>query len=209
MKKRVVLFVALFLISAIIYAQTIENIEYISSFNDGLAAIKQDNQWGFINKSGDIAINFRNDLVTTKLNDGDYPIFKSGRCLIKKEKNGILYFGYIDTSGKTVIDPQYLNANNFNDNEAVTLKLKKEELGKNEVLDKNIVYYKYFEVVIDENGNIKSYLTPKGFNVVLDRQHLRTPPKITSKRISDNLYAVLDQNKKWTIQVINEESDFE
>ena len=35
--------------------------------------------------------------------------------------------------------------------------------------------------------------------MVLDRDFLREPPKITSKRISDKLYAVKNKNKKWTI----------
>ncbi len=204
MKKGVNLFTALLLFSAIICAQTIENIDYISDFNDGLAAIKKNNQWAFINKEGDIVIDFRNDLVTTKFNDGDFPIFYNERCLIKKEHEGISYFGYIDTYGKTVIESQYLNAYNFNNDEAIVLVLIKQEIGENEALGKNIVYYRYYEAVIDINGHVKVYLTPKGFNVVLDKQHLRTPPKITSRRILDNLYAILNDNKKWTIQTIKD-----
>ena len=204
MKKGVILFTALFLFSAIIYSQTIENIDYISGFNDGLAAIKKNNQWAFINKEGAIVINFRTDLVTTKLDDGDFPVFYNERCLIKKEHEGISYFGYIDTSGKTVIEPQYLNAYNFNNDEAIVLVLIKQEIGENEALGKNIVYYRYYEAVIDTNGHVNFYLTPKGFNVVLDKQHLRTPPKITSKQISNNLYAVYNNNKKWTIMSIKQ-----
>lgn len=209
MKKEIILVTILFLMSAFAFAQTIENINYISSYNDGLAAIKKDNQWAFINTKGDIVITFRSDLVATNHDDGEYPIFKSERCLISKEKDGISYFGYIDIFGKTVIEPQYLNALNFVDNEAIVLVLIKEELGGNDVLGKNIVNYKYYDAVIDNNGHVIQYLTPKGFNVNLDKKYLRTPPKITSKRISDNLYAVLDENKKWTIQKINKESDFQ
>ena len=209
MKKRVILVVTLFLISAITYAQTIENVDYISEFNNGVAAIKKNNQWAFIKKEGHIVVDFRTDLATTKFDNANYPIFMNGRCIIKKEKDGILYFGYIDISGRTIIEPQYLNASNFINNEAMVLKLVKEEAGKNKVLGKNIVYYKYFEVTIDPNGNIKNYLTPKGFNVVLSKQHLRTPPRITSKRISDNLYAILDKNNKWSIKIIKAESNSE
>jgi len=202
MKKGVILLVVLFLISIFSSAQSLENIDYISSFNDGLAAIKKNNQWGFINKDGAIVLSFRSDLVTTKCDDGEYPIFKDGRCLIAKNNNGISYFGYIDISGKTMIDPQYLNATNFINNEAIVLKLVKEEIGKNDVLGKNIVAYKYYEVTIDTNGQINQYLTPNGFNVVLDKNHIRKPPEITSKRISDNLYAIMDINNKWTIKMI-------
>lgn len=199
MKKVVILLVVLFLIPVFVVAQSIENLDFISPFNDGLSAIKKDNQWAFINQEGAIVINFRNDLVTTKFNDGNYPVFVNNRCLIMKEINGISYFGYIDTSGKTIIDTQFLNAQNFQNNEAIVLKLTEEFIGKNDVLGKNIVQYKYYEVIIDTDGNINQYLTPKGFNTVLDKKYIKTPPKITSRRISDNLYAIYGENKNWTI----------
>lgn len=199
MKKVVILLVILFLIPVFLGAQTIENLDFISPFNEGLCAIKKDNQWAFINQDGSIVINFRNDLVTSKFNDGNYPIFFNNRCLTKKEINGISYFGYIDSSGKTIIDTQFLNAQNFENNEAIVLKLTEELIGKNDVLGKNIVQYKYYEVSIDTNGNINQYLTPKGFNTVLDKTYLKTSPEITSKKISDNLYAIYGENKNWTI----------
>jgi len=49
MKKVVILFVVLFLTPFYLGAQTIENVDFISPVNDGLAAIKKDNQWAFIN----------------------------------------------------------------------------------------------------------------------------------------------------------------
>jgi hypothetical protein len=199
MKKVALLFVVLILVPVFLVGQTIENLSFISPFNEGLAAIKKDNQWAFINQEGSIVLNFRNDLVTTKLNREEYPVFINNRCLISKEINGISYFGYIDTTGKTIIEPIFLNAQNFENNEAIVLKLTEELIGKNDVLGKNIVQYKYFEVVIDPDGNIHQYLTPKGFNIVLDQKYLKTPPAITSKRISDGLYAVFSENKKWTI----------
>lgn len=199
MKKIVLLFVVLFLTPVCIRAQPVENLDFISPFNEGLSAIKKDNQWAFINKEGAIVVNFRNDLVTTKCNDGEYPIFVNNRCLIVKVIGGISYFGYINTNGNVAIEPEYLNASNFIDNEAIVLKLIKEEIGENDVLGKNIVQYKYYDVILDTNGNIKQYLTPKGFNMVLDKKYLKKPPKITSKRISNNLYAVVNKNKKWTI----------
>ena len=45
----------------------------------------------------------------------------------------------------------------------------------------------------------KDFLNPKGTNFVLDKKFLRKPPKITSKKISDSMYAVLSENKKWKI----------
>ncbi|WP_347925567.1 WG repeat-containing protein [Pontimicrobium sp. SW4] len=202
--KKIIMFTLLVLISVSSFTQTTENLDYISPFTEGIAAIKKDNQWAFINKDGDIIVKFRNDLVTTKSPDGDYPIFKNGRCLIVNKKNGISYFGYINTFGKTVIEPRFLNATNFKNNTATVLELKKEEIGKNIALDKVVVYYKYYEVTIDRDGNVKNYLTQKGNNVVLDKKFLRNPPKFTSKQISDNLVATKNEKGKWTIKKIIE-----
>lgn len=203
MKKAIILFALIVIIPLLGISQTIENIDYISPFNNDIAAIKKGDNWAFINKEGDIVINFRNDLVSTKTDEGTYPIFKNDRCLIIKKKNKISYFGYIDKNGETVIEPQFLNATSFNNEVAIALKLIKENVGKNEILDKNVVYYRYYEVTINPNGNIKSYLTDKGVNVILDKNHLKKPPKIMSYQISDNLIAVKTENSKWIINNIN------
>lgn len=43
-----------------------------------------------------------------------YPMFHEGRYLItKKVEDGIPLYGFIDTSGKTVIEPQFLNVYPF------------------------------------------------------------------------------------------------
>lgn len=203
MKKAVILFLAIVIIPFFGYAQSIENVDYISPYHNGMAAIKKDGQWAFINNKGDVVVNYRTDLVLTKSKDKSYPIFYDNRCIIEQKKNGISYFGYIDTSGKTIIEPQFLNAYNFNNGSALALELIKENITKNTALGKNIVYYKYFEIVIDSNGDVKHYLNPSGVNVVLDRKYLKVPPKITSKRVSDNLYAIRNKNKSWNIIRIN------
>lgn len=199
--KKVLIF--LLLIPFFTFSQTTAELDFIAPFSDGVAAVKKANLWGFINDKGVIVINFRNDLVLTKFDDGNYPIFKNNRCIISSQKEGVIYFGYIDKTGETLIAPKFLNASNFKDNEAIVLELIKNQLGENEILGKNIVYYRYFEVTIDIDGNIKNYLNPKGVNVVLDKVSLLTQPKITSKRISNNIYAVLNENRKWTIVTIN------
>tara|TARA_R110002049_G_scaffold46286_4_gene134725 strand:- start:13537 stop:13722 length:186 start_codon:yes stop_codon:yes gene_type:complete len=60
MKK---LLIVLLLIPVFVFAQTPEELDFVASFNDGIAAIKKDGSWGFINDRGTIAIPFRNDLV--------------------------------------------------------------------------------------------------------------------------------------------------
>ncbi|WP_142785912.1 WG repeat-containing protein [Changchengzhania lutea] len=195
--------IILLIIPVLAFTQTTKALDFVAPMYDGVAAIKKDNSWGFVNDKGAIIIDFRNDLVLTKFDDGRYPIFKDGRCLISEKKAGITYFGYIDKKGETIIQPKFLNASNFDNDKALVLHVIKEKLGKNELLGKNIVYHRYYEVTIDTDGNIKDFLNPKGINIALDKKFLRTPPKITSEKISNNLYAVLDENKKWSIVSIN------
>ena len=199
MKKAMSLFLLLLIAPLLVNTQTIENLDYISPFHDGFAAVKKDNLWAFINTNGEIVINFRNDLVATNSEDGNYPIFIEGKCLIEKKIDGISYYGFIDTSGKIVVTPQFLNVSNYLNNVALAIILRKEVLGKNEVLNKNLISYKYYEVSIDSKGNIIKYLSPKGVVVVIDKNHTLKTPKITSKRISENLCAVIDDNNQWAL----------
>ncbi|WP_373056398.1 WG repeat-containing protein [Zunongwangia sp. H14] len=183
--------------------QSIENVDYISPFNNGYAAVKKGVKWGFIDEKGTLVINYRDDLVLTKTDSATYPIFSNERSLIVNKKNGISYFGYIDKLGKTVIEPQFLNATNFKKNKTIVLKLIKENLGVNDVLMKNVVNYHYFEVVIDSDGEIDQYLTKDPTHITLSKEYLNKPPGITSKFISANLIAIRDNNKKWRIKNIN------
>lgn len=184
------------------FAQPIENIDFISPFNNDVAAIKKGNLWAFIDTNGTMIIDFRPDLVSEKIGNDNYPIFKNNRCLISQKKDGISYFGYIDKTGKAVIEPQFLNATHFENNKAVVLKLEEEYVGDNTILDKKVISYKYFEVVIDDQGDTKNYLDFNGIAVALDKKYLYEPPKIIRHLISDSLYAYLNRNKKWVIEKI-------
>lgn len=204
MKKATILFLMVIIIPIFAVAQSIENVDFISPFHDAVAAIKKDGKWAFINEEGKLIIDFRADLVTTKTEDGNYPIFNSDRCKIVDVKAGISYYGYIDKTGKTVIEPQFLNATNFNNKVATVLKLIKENVGRNEILGKNVVYYKYYEAIIDTNGTVIVYLNPEGVNVVLDKKFTRKPLHFKSRQLSKHLYAFLNENKRWRIIKINE-----
>ncbi|HNP67683.1 MAG TPA: WG repeat-containing protein [Aequorivita sp.] len=199
MKK---LLITLVLIPFIGIAQTFENLDYISPFNDGVAAIKKGNEWGFIDQEGKLIIDFRNDLVVTKTDNANYPIFEDDRCLIAHHKDGVLYYGYINKEGETVIAPQFLNATNFNNKKAIALKVHKETIGYNDIFKKDVVNYHYFELVIDENGNTIDHLTQLAIHVSPKDKNDKNPPAITSKLISENLVAVKGNNKKWRIKKI-------
>ena len=203
MKKSVILVLALFFLPFFGFAQTIENVEFISPFHDEVAAIKKDGKWAFIDMNGQIIIDYRTDLVLTKIDKWEYPIFTDGRCQIVEEKEGISYYGFIDKSGKVIIEPQFLNTTNFINGVAIALKLDRQVIGKNTALDKELVNYRYFEVLINTDGEVTYYLTQDGVNIVLDKDYYESTPEITSKYLADNLYAVQSKNKKISIIKVN------
>lgn len=200
MKKFVI---ALLLIPYLGIAQTLENLDYISPFNDGVAAIKKGNEWGFIDQEGKLIIDFRNDLMVTKTDNANYPIFEDDRCLIAHHKDGVLYYGYINKEGETVIAPQFLNATNFNNKKAIALKVHKETIGYNDIFKKDVVSYHYFEVVIDKTGTTIDHLTQLALHVSPQNIKNSGSPTITSKFISANLVAVKGNNSKWQIKKID------
>jgi len=199
MKKVSILFICFIIVPIYTMAQSIADVDFISPFHSEVAAIQKDGQWAFMNMEGDLVIDFRTDLVSTTTEDGDYPMFNNNRCPIVEIKDGISYFGFIDKTGKTVIEPSFLNCSDFSNGISIVLKVDKQVIAKNTALGKDMVNYRYFEVLIDTNGDITYYLNQDGVNVVLDKDFLRAVPSITSKQITENLYAVKNKNNSWNI----------
>ena len=200
MKKIMILFI---LIPFLGFSQIKDKLDYISPYNEGFSAVKKGNQWAFINLKGNIVIDFRDNLVLTETNNKKYPVFINERCLISEKKDGISYFGYIDTSGTTIIEPQFLNATNFDEEFAIAIELYKEILGKNNILNKQTVRYESTEVIINKSGIIIRKLTePKG--LALSRNYINKPPKISSKIIAENLFSALGKDNKIIIKKIKE-----
>lgn len=204
MKKVIILGLACIIIPILSIAQSITDIDFVSPIHNEVAAIQKDGKWAFINKEGHQIIDFRTDLVTTNTENGDYPMFNNNRCPIVEIKAGISYFGFIDKSGQTVIEPLFLNTTDFEDGTAIALELDKKFITRNTALGKDMVNYRYFEVLIDTNGKITYYLTQDGVNIVLDKDFLREVPRITSNRITKDLYAVKTNKNTWNIINIQE-----
>jgi hypothetical protein len=202
MKNSFYLHLFIFFLPFICFSQNIKNIDFIAPYNDSLAAVKQDNKWGFIDAQGNLVINFRDDLVVSNYKEGSYPVFSNNRCVFTEEKEGIKYFGYINKAGETAIKPRFLNASAFNNERATALEIVSDTIGFNNILKKPVVKYKYFEVLIDANGNILAYLTQTPKGIVLSADFVKEPPKITSKLINSNLVAVRNENKTWDINKI-------
>ncbi len=184
-------------------SQIIENINEVTPFHEELAAIKKGEKWAFINTKGDIVIDYREDLVPSETDKkSTYPHFSDGRCLIKQMKDGILYYGYIDKTGKTVIEPEYLSAIPFHKGYAIVLKIAKEELGKNDLLDKKVVSYSYDEVVIDPKGAIKTHLSGPE-HLIFSKDKLKKRPTVQSYFLSPNLVVAKTKSDHWKIYALD------
>lgn len=203
MKKLVVLLLTASFLSITSFAQNLKDIDFIAPFHEDMAAVKKGEKWSFINTEGTLAFSFRNDLVVTNFDGTSYPVFNNDRCLISLVKDGISYFGYIDKQGKTVIKPQFLNASNFDNGQAIVLRLDKEKQGDDgNVLGQNIVDYSCVTVLINDKGDVIKYLSDWK-KITLSSRVIKEPPMIGAKLLSDNLFAVLENNK-WVIKKLNE-----
>lgn len=188
------------------YSQLMDGIDQLSPFHDGLASVKKGNQWGFMDSNGKMAVDFRNDLVSSPAVDSwslagaelkKYPVFHEDRCLFSKEIDGIRYYGYIDKSGKEAIAPTYVNATNFKNGYAIVMVYTKEVVGKNQLLGKDVVEHKVEEMVIDTSGKVVTPLFNEK-NYVPEKIK-SSPPPITGKFLGNNLVAVQNEDQKWMI----------
>lgn len=204
MKNLITILTLLMILPTIAIAQ-IESTQYdeIAPFNEGLAAVRVGNQWGFINEEAEMVIALRDDLVWNSEADTNipgvmgirYPEFKNGRCMVQvfKEDN-IPYYGFIDITGKTVIQPEYLNITQFDYNKAVGIYVRQTFQGKNEIkLD--IIEYIFTEVLVNTNGEI---IWP-----IAEREHILTAkrryetPELRAKLIAENLLVFKTKDNKW------------
>jgi len=83
--------------------------EAAGDFHEGLAAIKRDGKWGFIDKTGKVVIAPQYDYVRQ---------FSEGLAAVQKDGK----FGVIDKTGKEVIASQYDNAYFFSEGLAMVKK---------------------------------------------------------------------------------------
>lgn len=204
------LFIRLFmllLLPFIATSQMVKNADFIAPLDEGYAAVKSNNQWGFIDESGKLIMDFRTDLisndqVTTEVDLGVasqlYPVMVEERAIIKKQVNGIDYYGFINPTGKIVIEPRFLNVSNFKEGFALALAVSEDVLGENKALGKRVVSYSYDVVLIDSEGTIVKYLCGP-FKVSLSKDKLKKAPPIVVKDISENLIAVKTPKGKWEV----------
>ncbi|TXD48659.1 WG repeat-containing protein [Polaribacter sp. IC073] len=180
-------------------AQQHTNLESIGNFNEGLMAISNGDSWGFIDKSGSIVIDFRKDIVATYK---EPPVFKNGLCLIKEEREDVVYYGYMNTKGKTIINPEYIVAKAFENGFARVINYYKTNTGTN-VFDQNVVYYSYNELIINTENTSVLYIGAPHKLLLNKLKAQQNIPVINSKFINDHLISVKEDDNTYSIYNLN------
>ncbi|MGB5434875.1 MAG: WG repeat-containing protein [Maribacter sp.] len=210
MKNKITYLIVLLILPLITSAQT-ENTTYdeIAPFNEGLAAVRIGNQWGFIDENAKLVIDFRDDLVWNQNADTSipgvlgirYPQFKNGRCMIQQLKvNNIPFYGFIDTSGEMVIQPEYLNITEFDQENAIGIYVREMYQGQNEIkLD--IVEYIFTEVVVNINGEIVWPIAEREHALTAKRRY--EVPELRAKLIGKDLLVFKTKDNKWETKKLN------
>ena len=195
MKHSILIVLLIATLPFFVNAQVLTKIDKVTPFQEGLGGVKKGDSWGFIDSKGTLIVDYRKDIVS---HNGD-PVFSDGLCLIQETRDGITFYGYINTKGEKVIPTEYLDATPFENGYARVIKYYKEDTGSTNALGKNIVNYSYNELVIDtKNETIQHLRGPN--HLLFDSSHLQqNPPVITSTFINDNLIAVRLKDNTYTI----------
>ncbi|WP_222983393.1 WG repeat-containing protein [Flagellimonas meishanensis] len=217
MKKLIFLSLILVLLPFVGIAQTLEAINKpkikglsdVAPFSEGLAAVRKGDQWGFMDHTGELVIDFRGDLVWNQNADVTrsdvkgiaYPQFKNGLCPIKEIKDeDIAYYGFMDTKGQVVIKPDYLNLTEFEDGKAIGVFCRRTFRGKNS-FQLNIYDYTFTEVVLNTKGEI---IWPIGERQGISMNKKRYEmPELKAHLISTDLLSVRTEANGLEIRTIN------
>ena len=184
---------------------TISALDEVSPFYEGFAAVRKGNQWGFIDESGKLVIDIRNDLVSNNNVDTSkdgisaigHPQFKEGLCLIKElTEEGIPRYGFMDTTGKIVIKPEFLNATQFESGYAVAIYERSSLRGKNE-FQLQIYDYDFTEVILNKAGEM-IWPVQERQNIIMSKNKYQLP-ELHTKILAQDLLAVKGRDNLWKI----------
>lgn len=188
---------------------TISGLDEVAPFSEGFAAVRKGNQWGFIDQTGKLVIDFRNDLVWDENSDAArkdirgirYPQFKNGLCPIQKvEEEGIPFYGFMDTQGQIAIQPEYLNIAHFDEDKTVGIYCKRTFRGKNN-FQLNIYEYTFTEVVVNTKGEMVWPIRDRDSILMTTRRY--EIPELRASLVSKDLLAVKGDNNRWEIRRMN------
>ena len=220
--RKFVLLLALAALPVLAGAQSIQDInrptlgdlDEVTRFHEGLAAVRKGSQWGFIDQDGLLVIDFRDDLVWQREPDPGalgvgsipYPRFSDGRCpVMVSGEDGIPLYGFIDTEGRMVIEPEFLNVSEFQNGRAVGIYYKKTFRGKNN-FQLNIYDHTFTEVVLNKAGAMVWPLAERE-NILMNARRYRTP-EIQARIIENGLIAVKSDRARWEIRKLDLEGGF-
>ena len=110
---------------------TNKNLEVQDGYSEGLAVIRKDNKYGFINIDGEIAVPIIYSNVEA---------FKDGLALVSKDGKS----GFVNNNGELIIPLKYDYARSFSDGFAI--------VGKKKESDKNDFNVTYTYSIIDRKG---------------------------------------------------------
>ncbi|WP_190811023.1 WG repeat-containing protein [Flagellimonas sp. S3867] len=198
----------LFLLHPSLTAQEkLEGIDEITAYKEGLAAVRKGNQWGFINKKGELAIDFRDDLVWNKdMKPGEqeiletpYPSFENGMCPVQKMEDEIPLYGFINTNGELIVDYKFLNVSAFKDGYATGVYFDKVFRGNNE-FNLKIFEFKFHDVLIDSKGKIIEFFDRR-YNIQMTKKRYKIPA-LRAKFLSNDMVAIFIEGKGWEIRKI-------
>lgn len=191
---------------------TVKDIDQVTEFHEGLAAVRKGSSWGFIDPAGKLVIAFRDDLVWNQNPGPDargiqgmaYPQFKGGLCPVRafrEDEPGIPFYGFIDKQGKTVIPADFLNISEFSDGIALGIFFKKTFRGKNN-FQLNIYDYAFTEVVLNTAGEMIWPLAERE-NIMMEARRYQTPA-LLGRILSADLIAVESEKapRHWEIRKI-------
>src|SRR5690606_1983581 len=85
------------------------------NFSEGLAAVRnQDNKWGYIDKENKLVIPYQFEMALEREKPGE---FHQGLAIFRSEEKeyDINLNGYIDKTGKVVIEPMFIAPTNFSE----------------------------------------------------------------------------------------------
>lgn len=110
--KTLVLIFVLWIIPASSFSQLIKGLELVGPATEGYIPIMKDSLWGFINPKGQLVMDFRDDLIFNEypantndvgINSFKFPVLLENRAVIKQVNFGISSYGFIDSTGTTII----------------------------------------------------------------------------------------------------------
>ena len=186
-----------------------DELEEVSPFNEGLAAVRKGNQWGFIDKNGTLIIDFRSDLVWSPDADTSkadvtgirYPKFSDGMCMTRGlSPEGIPLYGFINSKGEQIIENEFVNMTPFKEEKAIGIYAKKTFRGQNEI-KLQVFDYSFIEVLINTKGEILWPIRERD-NILMSPRRFELPP-LRAKLLSETLMASKNEGNKWEIYQIN------